>query len=69
MSTEERFVDLEIKLAHQEDMVESLNQVVYQQSKRIDQLEDLLHKLAAHIRANASGSGISGAANEKPPHY
>lgn len=69
MSTEERFVDLEIKLAHQEDMVDSLNQVVYQQSKRIDQLEDLLHKLAAHVRANASGSGIGGAAHEKPPHY
>ena len=69
MSTEDRFVDLEIKLAHQEDMVESLNQVVYQQSKRIDQLEDLLHKLAAHVRDSSAGSGNAGPAHEVPPHY
>ena len=42
---ETRFVDIEIKLAQQEDLVESLNQMVYQQGKRIDQLEAMLHKL------------------------
>ncbi|MDL2356762.1 MAG: SlyX family protein, partial [Pseudomonadota bacterium] len=31
-------IDIEIKLAHQEDLVEELNKVVYQQSRRIDQL-------------------------------
>lgn len=34
---ETRFVDIEIKLAQQEDLVESLNQMVYQQGRRIDQ--------------------------------
>jgi SlyX protein len=64
---EDRFVDIEIKLAHQEDLVESLNQVVYQQSRRIDQLEAMVSQLAEHIRNNAR----SGAApvNEPPPHY
>ncbi len=69
MSTEDRFIDIEIKLAHQEDLVESLNQVVYQQSKRIDRLEGMLTKLADHVRDNAASGGGAGTANEVPPHY
>lgn len=67
MSQEDRFVDIEIKLAHQEDLVESLNQIVYQQSRRIDQLEALVQKLAEHVRTNAPAN--PGLLNERPPHY
>lgn len=67
MNNEDRFVDIEIKLAHQEDLVESLNQMVYQQSRRIDQLEAMVGQLAEHIRNNAQ-SGPN-PVNEKPPHY
>ncbi|HEX8615527.1 MULTISPECIES: SlyX family protein [Massilia] len=67
MSQEDRFVDIEIKLAHQEDLVESLNQMVYQQGRRIDQLEAMVNKLAEHIRNNAqSGPNM---VNDRPPHY
>jgi SlyX protein len=64
---ENRFVDIEIKLAHQEDLVESLNQMVYQQSRRIDQLEAMVSQLAEHIRNNAQ-SGPN-PVNDRPPHY
>ncbi|MDQ2987947.1 MAG: SlyX family protein [Pseudomonadota bacterium] len=67
MSNEDRFVDIEIKLAHQEDMVESLNQVVIGQSRRIDQLEAMVSQLAEHIRNNAQSG--SNPVNEPPPHY
>jgi SlyX protein len=67
VSNEDRFVDIEIKLAHQEDLVESLNQMVYQQGRRIDQLEAMVSQLAEHIRNNAQ-SGPN-PANDKPPHY
>lgn len=67
MSSEERFVEIEIKLAQQEDLVESLNQMVYQQQKRMDQLEALCGALARRIQDNAQG-GIN-PLNEKPPHY
>jgi SlyX protein len=67
VSQEDRFMDIEIKLAHQEDMVESLNDVVYQQSKRIDQLEALVNKMAEHIR-NSQQSGQN-PTNDRPPHY
>lgn len=60
-------VDIEIKLAHQEDMVESLNQVVIQQDRRIDQLEGIVAALAERIR-NSDQSGPN-PVSEKPPHY
>lgn len=65
--TEDRFIDIEIKLAHQEDLVESLNQMVYEQQKRMDKLEALCGALAQHIRDGAQGGPNAG--NEKPPHY
>lgn len=68
MSNEDRFVDIEIKLAHQEDLVETLNNLVYEQQKRIDQLEAMCGALARHIRDNGSAGG-QGPGHEKPPHY
>ena len=65
---ENRFVDIEIKLAQQEDLVESLNQMVYQQGRRIDQLEAMLHKLGEHVRDGAQQVN-GGQVNERPPHY
>ena len=67
MEHEDRFVDIEIKLAHQEDLVETLNQTIYQQGRRIDQLEAMMAKLAEHVRIVQDGRQIP--LNEKPPHY
>ncbi|MGO4381390.1 SlyX family protein [Pseudoduganella sp. RAF53_2] len=67
MSSEERFVDIEIKLAHQEDLVESLNQRVYEQQKQIDKLEAMLAALAEHVRTNIQSN--QSPLNERPPHY
>ena len=67
VSQEDRFINIEIKLAHQEDLVESLNQMVYQQNRRIDQLEAMLNHLGEHIRNNDQSSPNAG--HDKPPHY
>jgi SlyX protein len=66
---EERFVDIEIKLAHQEDLVESLNALVYEQQKRMDKLEALCAALVQRVREGAADGGGPGAGHEKPPHY
>ena len=67
MNPDDRFVDIEIKLVHQEDLVDELNQTIYQQGRRIDQLEAMVSKLAEHVRTlqEAGQSPL----NEKPPHY
>ncbi len=67
MSQEDRLVDIEIKISHQEDLVETLNQTIYQQGRRIDQLEAMVAALADHIRTLQSTR--QGPVNEKPPHY
>jgi SlyX protein len=68
LTTEDRLVELEIKLTRQEDLVESLNRMVYLQQKKIDELEALCSALARHVR-EARDAAQSGPANEKPPHY
>lgn len=67
VSQEDRFVDIEIKLAHQEDLVETLNETIYRQGRRIDQLEALVASLVDHVRTLQSSR--QGPVNEKPPHY
>jgi SlyX protein len=67
VSDDDRFIDIEIKLAHQENLVESLNQTIYEQGRRIDQLEAMVAKLATHVRTLRDAG--QGPVNEKPPHY
>jgi SlyX protein len=67
VSDEDRFIDIEIKVAHQENLVESLNQTIYEQGRRIDQLEAMVAKLAEHLRILRDAG--QGPVNEKPPHY
>ena len=67
VNDEDRFIDIEIKLAHQENLVESLNQTIYEQGRRIDQLEAMVAKLAEHVRILRDAG--QGPVNEKPPHY
>lgn len=67
MSDEDRFINIEIKLADQENLVDTLNRTVYEQSRRIDQLEALVGKLADHIRVLRDRE--QGPVNERPPHY
>ena len=67
MSAEDRFIDIEIKLGEQEILVDTLNRTIYEQGRRIDQLEALVAKLAEHIRALRDAG--QGPLNEKPPHY
>lgn len=68
-NSEDRFVDIEIKLAQQEDLVESLNQLVYQQQKRMDKLEALCAALVQRVREGAADGSGAGGGHEKPPHY
>ena len=63
----DRLVDIEIKITHQEDLVETLNQTVYRQERRIDQLEAMVAKMADHVRTLRDAGQAP--LNEPPPHY
>lgn len=67
--TEERLIEIEIKLSRQEDMVDALSQTVYLQQKKIDELESLCAALARRLKEWQGMASDAGPINEKPPHY
>ena len=70
MNTEERLIDLEIRLARQDDLVETLNTQVYRQQKKLDEMAGWMTALATRMRELAdSAGGRNGAVDERPPHY
>lgn len=66
---EERLVNIETKIAFQEDLIEELNKVIYQQQKKLGQLEALCASLASHIQSLAEAANAGKSVNERPPHY
>ncbi|MYM32866.1 SlyX protein [Duganella sp. FT50W] len=68
-NTEDRFINIEIKLAYAEDMVDALNQRIHEQQLQIDKLEQLCASLAQHVRNLAQNNGGSALPHERPPHY
>lgn len=69
MTTEERLIDIEIKLARQEDMADALNRTIYHQQKKLDELETLCAAFARQIREWRQSATEGSPAHEKPPHY
>jgi SlyX protein len=65
---EQRLVDIETKIAHQEVLVIELNQVIAQQQETIDQMQAALKKFFKQFRERNLGTDI-GPADQKPPHY
>ncbi len=66
--SEERFVDIEVKLAHHEQVVNELNEVVTQQQAKLMQLEELCTSLIQRVRSIGEGSADP-EQDERPPHY
>ena len=65
---EQRLVNIEAKITFQEDLIEELNKTVYQQQKKLEQLEAFCESLAGHIESLAAASEGK-PVNERPPHY
>lgn len=50
-------------------MVDALNRMVYQQQKKLDELEALCSALARRIKDMREAATGQSPADEKPPHY
>jgi SlyX protein len=66
---EERLIDLETKVAYQEQAIGDLSDVIYRQQKQIDQLERLCNTLTDRVQEMAEAAGSDKGGYEKPPHY
>jgi len=65
---DQRFVEIEVKLAHQEQVVNELNEVVTQQQAKLTQLEELCTSLIQRVRSMGEGAADP-EQDERPPHY
>ena len=66
--SEERLVDIEVKLAHQEQTIVELNDAVTEQQAKITELEALCNRLIDRVRS-ISDSATDAPHDDRPPHY
>jgi SlyX protein len=66
--SEERLTEIEVKLAHQDQLLIDLDNVVTQQQAKIMQLEALCEKLIERVSSMAEGATDS-PHDDAPPHY
>lgn len=72
---EDKLIDLQTRVAYQEDALIHLDQVITKQDADIIQLQQLVRLLAKRLdeslfaqEQNGDG-GVSGEYDERPPHY
>ena len=69
MLEEDRIISIETKIAFHEDLVQTLNDTVFDQQQRIAALEDQLKNLVARMASLSHSSGDEADSHERPPHY
>jgi SlyX protein len=67
--TEQRFVDLETKLAQQEHLLLELNDIITKQQENIMRLEKLCDSIIQRVRSLSEAAPVDTSVDEKPPHY
>jgi SlyX protein len=66
---EERIIELETRLAYQEDTIQQLNDIVVAQQRKLDRVESSLKTLVAKFQDVSEGVSDINPLHEKPPHY
>jgi SlyX protein len=69
MNIDEQLIAIESKIAHQEYLLDVLNQTAYQQQKQIDELDNLCKALAKRLGDLQARESDAMLPHEKPPHY
>ena len=67
--SEERFIELESKLAHQDQLLHQLNDVVTEQQTTIMRLDELCRSLVDRVRSIGDSMPAEASGDERPPHY
>ena len=66
---EDRLVEIETKIAFQENTIKDLSDAVYSQQKQIDTLNKTMKQLVDQIEDSSVISPRGTLKDEKPPHY
>ena len=66
---QDRLTEIEIKIAHMEQSLSDLSDVLYRQQSLLGRLERRFDELRLGIEAATDDRGDNNPADEKPPHY
>lgn len=66
---EPRFIEIETRIAYQEETLRELSDVLARQQQEIDRLRRLCETLQSRLEASADSARPASQAHEPPPHY
>ncbi len=66
---EDKIIDLEIRLTHQEDHILSLDKIVYEQDKLLGALLEKVKQIDEKIKSSGESNILSSDEEQPPPHY
>ncbi len=66
---DDRVVEIETRLAHQDQMLIELNDALAKQQESIMTLEQLCASIAERLRAMGESQSSAPSEDERPPHY
>lgn len=66
---EDRFIELETKLAYCEDLVQRLNDALSSQQRQLDELRLSMATLTERVKTLAQPAPGPHPGHERPPHY
>ena len=64
-----KIIEIETKLAHQDQLLIELNQVMSDQQNQIMRLEELFTAMVERVRSLGDNSPDAAPQDETPPHY
>ena len=67
--TSKKIIEIETKIAFQEETIEQLNEIIIEQQKAIDKLQLQLLQINSKIKEQDQWSHENSIIDEKPPHY
>lgn len=69
MVSDDQLVDLQTRLAYQEDMLSQLNDVVISQQTELERLRGDVRDLLRMVGDERGAAASPGSVEETPPHY
>ena len=66
---EEKIIDLEIRLTHQEDHIQSLDKIIYEQDQLLSVLLEKVKTLDEKLKSTGENNILSAEEEAPPPHY
>ena len=66
---EEKIIDLEIRLTHQDDHIQELDKIIYQQQQTLDLMQAQITDLQGKMKNMTENNILSSSEESPPPHY